>query len=66
MAKRSSSRTLAFAFIICGGIMQFVSIVVMIVQSVLYPLGPFLAGTASFISGFIALRRARIDGNGLT
>ena len=66
MAKGSSSRTLAFALIICGGIVQFVSIVAMIVQSVLYPLGSFLAGTALFISGFIALRRGRSDGNGLT
>src|SRR5664279_3765324 len=48
MAKGSSSRTLAFALIICGGIVQFVSIVAMIVQSVLYPLGSFLAGTALF------------------
>jgi hypothetical protein len=46
--------------------MQFVSVVLMIVQSALYPLGAFLAGTALFISGFIALRRARSDGNGLT
>jgi len=34
--------------------MQFVSVVLMIVQSALYPLGAFLAGTALFISGFIA------------
>jgi len=46
--------------------MQFVSVVLMIVQSALYPLGAFLAGTALFTSGFIALRRARSDGNGLT
>ena len=46
--------------------MQFVSVVLMIVQSALYPLGAFLAGTALFISGFICLatrakRRERVD-----
>ena len=51
--------------------MQFVSVVLMIVQSALYPLGAFLAGTALFNLWFHCLakrakRRERVDLTGLT